>query len=411
MLAPHTEADPVGLLGDFLASFGNCVGRGPHAMACAARHPARLNIALVGETARGRKGTARAAIRELFREADPVWSKARVQHGLSTGEGLITAVADPVYDDAGKLLSGSEDRRLLVVEPEFARVLTVAGRDGNTLSPVVRDAWDSGDLGVLTRREPLRASGSLVSLVVHVTPEELSQRLTSTDIANGFANRFLFLLVRRPHGHLLPFGGELDPDEQHRMARLVASALTEARKFALIRFSDEAKPMWDSLYRELATSSHKGLLGAVLARADAQMLRLAVTYAIADGSRWIEPVHLSALWRYAADSARSIFGDSTGDEVVDKLRRAIEGAGPEGLDGMAQHRLFAGHASKDRLEKARARLESDGLIVTYRQPTPGRDRLVSYSSRYGAVSALTPTLTAPTALCAEKRREESVYEA
>ena len=48
VLGPHTEADPAALLLTFLAAFGNLVGPGPHAVADAADHPARLNVVLVG---------------------------------------------------------------------------------------------------------------------------------------------------------------------------------------------------------------------------------------------------------------------------------------------------------------------------------------------------------------------------
>jgi len=42
--------------------------------------------------------------------------------------------------------AGIDDKRLLVAESEFANVLKVMTREGNTLSPVLRGAWDSGDL-------------------------------------------------------------------------------------------------------------------------------------------------------------------------------------------------------------------------------------------------------------------------
>jgi hypothetical protein len=41
--------------------------------------------------------------------------------------------------------------RLLVLEGEFASTLRVMGRDGNTLSAVIRNAWDSGNLRILSK--------------------------------------------------------------------------------------------------------------------------------------------------------------------------------------------------------------------------------------------------------------------
>src|SRR5437764_184789 len=142
MLAPCTEADPAGLLGDLLASFGNAVGATPHAVAGGVEHPARLNVVLVGETARARKGTARAIVRRVMDYAEPAWSKTQVRSGLSSGEGLITALADATVDADGNPVGRQRDKRLLVAEPELARVLGVASREGNILSSIIRQSWD-----------------------------------------------------------------------------------------------------------------------------------------------------------------------------------------------------------------------------------------------------------------------------
>ncbi|MEW6229964.1 MAG: hypothetical protein AB1700_18055, partial [Bacillota bacterium] len=52
-IEPHTEADPVALLVQFLVAFGNAVGRGPHFVAEADRHGLNLFACLVGATAKG----------------------------------------------------------------------------------------------------------------------------------------------------------------------------------------------------------------------------------------------------------------------------------------------------------------------------------------------------------------------
>ena len=57
VIDPHTEADPVGVLVSFLVEFGAHVGPTPHAVADSAEHPPRLNAAMVGQTAKGRKGS------------------------------------------------------------------------------------------------------------------------------------------------------------------------------------------------------------------------------------------------------------------------------------------------------------------------------------------------------------------
>src|SRR5439155_10422917 len=92
---------------------------------------------------------------------------------------------------------GEQDKRLLILEPELASVLKRMNGEGNSLSAVLREAWDNGNLSTLTKNSPLRATGAHVSVIAHVTQPELLANLTEVERANGFANRFLFMLVRR----------------------------------------------------------------------------------------------------------------------------------------------------------------------------------------------------------------------
>ena len=201
LVGPHTEADPVALLSQLLVAFGNVVGRGPHFMAEADQHFSNLFAVMVGETAKGRKGTSWGYVREHMRAIDSQWTQDRIQTGLSSGEGLIWAVRDPVQrrepiKKKGKVEDyqwvevdpGISDKRLLVLQPEFATTLRVLERDGNSLSGVVRQAWDIGALRILTKNNPATATEAHISMAGHVTREELTRYLDRTEIANGFAN-------------------------------------------------------------------------------------------------------------------------------------------------------------------------------------------------------------------------------
>ena len=141
---------------------------------------------------------------------------------LSSGEGLIWAVRDEIEKqepirDKKKTITGYQtviedkgvaDKRLLVIEPEFASVLRVAGRDGNTLSTVYRQAWDSGLLRVLNKNSPVKATGAHISIIGHITRDELLMELSNNDKVNGFGNRNLWLCVQR--SKFLPDGGDVD---------------------------------------------------------------------------------------------------------------------------------------------------------------------------------------------------------
>ncbi|MDP9437846.1 MAG: hypothetical protein M3P49_03740, partial [Actinomycetota bacterium] len=209
-ILPHTEADEVALLASLLTACGNAMGRGAHMRVAADRHHLNLNVGLVGETSKGRKGMSWNFVRDLVHTTAPFWAEDRIMGGLSSGEGLIYAVRDRrVGEDADDnptvIDPGAGDKRLMVVEGEFAGVLKTASREGNTLSVLIRQAWDGGKLATLTKNSPLKATDAHVSIIGHVTKVELLKRLSDTDAHNGFANRFLWLLVRR--SKILPFGG------------------------------------------------------------------------------------------------------------------------------------------------------------------------------------------------------------
>lgn len=377
-IEPHTEADPVAMLVSVLVGFGNALNSGPHARVGGAQHPARINAVIIGSTAKARKGTSWRDVRPVLEAADPEWARHRHVDGLSSGEGLIGAVADPVMDAAGKVVSaGITDKRLLVVEEEFSRVLAVAKRDGSTITPVIRSAFDNGVLRVLTKQRQ-QATGAHISILGHITAEELRRMLTETDIANGLANRFLLVCARR--GPLLPSGGNLDDQVVHDLGSRMSTALATARTIGTMRRSPDAEALWGQLYTEMAEDDPRGLLGAIVARADAHTLRLSVAYAAMDTSRVIEVDHVRAawaLWSYCRASASYVFGDAEGDEVADKLLAGLRRAGEAGLDFKAQSALFSRHVDAKRLASARSLLERRGKAVTTEEETGGRPRNVT----------------------------------
>jgi hypothetical protein len=192
----------------FLAAFGNLIGPGPHCVVESTRHSLNLFVVLVGESSKARKGTSWGHIRRLFAEVDAEWVNQRVTGGLSSAEGLINEVRDEEL---------ATDRRLFALSDEFASVLRVMGRDGNALSPILRSAWDSGNLRTLVKHDPLKATGAHISLVGHITRHELLRYLSDTESHNGFANRLIWTCVRR--SKCLPEGGRIP---QHELAAVAA---------------------------------------------------------------------------------------------------------------------------------------------------------------------------------------------
>ena len=182
---------------------GNAIGRSPHYQVESSRHRANLFAVLVGDSSKSRKGTSFERTKEIVKVSDESWCGDRIKGGLSSGEGFINEVRDPVqkYNTKEKMFEitdpGIADKRLMVVEQEFASVLSVADRQGNTISQNIRRAWDGNTLESLTKQSPLRATDPHISIIGHITFDELRARLSRTEMANGFANRFLYALVRR----------------------------------------------------------------------------------------------------------------------------------------------------------------------------------------------------------------------
>jgi hypothetical protein len=160
---------------------------------------------------------------------------------------LIYAVRDRVEGENKKgetmvLDEGVEDKRLLILEPELAGVLKVMRREGNTLSPVIRQAWDDGTLQTLTKNSPMKATEAHVSIIGHITRQELLRHLTETEAANGFANRFVWLLAKR--SKILPFGGEWHTVDISPLVRRLTSALEFGSAPVLVTWGDSARDNW-----------------------------------------------------------------------------------------------------------------------------------------------------------------------
>jgi len=378
-LEAHTEADPVAVLVDILAKFGIAAGREPHVMVAATPHRARVFAITVGPSGRGRKGTAEDEVRALYAEADPGWTAGRIYSGLSTGEGLIHAVRDRViqvktdrksHEDYVETIDpGVDDKRLLVVETEFGRTLRVMGRDGNTLSAVIRQAFDKDDLRVMTKTAT-EATGAHIGITGHITLEELRRGLTDTEAANGFGNRFMWLCARR--SKTLPRPGRPDDQTIASLGVRLREALTFARQTGAVAWSPEAELVWDVLYPDL-TLEGDGLLGAVTARGEVHVLRVALLYALLDKSTQILPDHLRAaaeVWAYAARSAEYIFGDALGDPVADAILTRLRAIGE--LTRTEVRDLFGRNVQAARIEAAIDELVRRNSVRVEQRPTRGR---------------------------------------
>ena len=376
VVEPHTEADPAAILLQFLVIAGNCLGRGPYFQHENDRHHANLFTVIVGDSSKGRKGVALSQALRLWKEVDPDWADNCVQSGLSSGEGLIYAVRDPppFSTGPGPADPGVDDKRLLVVEQEFASVLKRMDGHGNSLSPVLRQAWDTGSLRVLTKNNPTRATDAHTSLIGHITRYEINRYLNRTEQGNGFANRLLWVCARR--SKLLPDGGNLKPQQLDPVKQQLHRALSTARtrgSYVLARDPDAAQ-LWRDVYPGLS-AEQPGLLGAVTSRAEAQVMRLALVYALLDAAEAISKVHLEAaleIWRYCCESARFIFGSALGDPLADEVLRLLRQSG--GMTRTELSNSFGRNKGAADLGRVLSMLEENGLGRMERDEGKGSGR-------------------------------------
>jgi hypothetical protein len=384
-IAPHTEAAPAALLASALAAIGALIGRGPTLWIDGAAHHPRLFVMLCGPSATGRKSTAmNRGARRLLQELDGDFLQRCTTSGLSTGEGLIDAVRDAgaeTFGPTGKPLpvdAGVSDKRLLVMEDELGGVFQKLGRQGNTLSAVLRQSWDGRSLKVMTRANKLCATDPHVAVIGCITPGDLRTSLESVETSNGLANRFLFVWTDRVR--LLPHGGT-EPPVPHDITRALRAGVDRARRLHFLRWSDDAAALWSEVYAELSTPVAGGQLAALLARGAPQVCRVALLYAILDGAPAIERPHLVAalaLWRFSADSVKYLY--QSADSLSDRGRRilaALLDAGGEGLARDDIRKLLGSNAiPADVIARELAALRESGLAHTASIPTAGRPREV-----------------------------------
>jgi hypothetical protein len=376
----HMEGDPVALLASAVIAFGSAVGRGAYMQVGATRHHPNLFCGIVGDTAKGRKGSTWDPVENIMHASDRGWTEHRIQSGLSSGEGLISEVRDRIEtpDKDGKMKvvdAGVTDKRLLVMEGELSQALKVMKREGNTLSPVLRNAWDGKTLKTMVKHSPLRATNPHVCILGHITTGELVKHLTETEMANGLANRFVWMLAKR--SKRLPFGGEWHTVNLQPISREIVGALEFATGEHRMGWADDARPLWVEAYDAL-TEDRPGMFGAVTARAEAQTLRLAMLYALADCSYEIRRTHVEsalAVWEYAEESARYIFGDAVGDADADKVLEELK-AHEEGMTRTEIRDLFGRNRSGEELDRIMEVLAEAGRIRVTRHRENGSKKPV-----------------------------------
>jgi hypothetical protein len=386
LASADSEADPMAVYASFLAASAALLGGNAYLSIGDSRHCARVFVALCGASSRARKGTSEKPVRRIIRKTEEVFSRrtngpvdllAIADGGLSSAEGLIYAVRDESEQADKKgmpLWDGVDDKRLLVVEEELANVFKIAQREGNTLSPLLRRAWDGGMLAPLTKTNRLKSTDPHINILGHVTQFELRRLLSTTDIYNGLANRFLWVSVRRTRKFAFP--KPMDDSKVLQIAIKLSDAMKEARVERPVALSNEATEFWATAYHEISKDT-SGVLGSITARAEAHVLRLGLLFCLLDGTGEIGAMHLMAAIEFVHFCNKSVdfifSSQSDDDEEGDAQRLLVELR----LRAMSQtdiSRFFSGHKNRKQLGALLSELQSLNKIRPDKQP--GTKRIV-----------------------------------
>jgi putative DNA primase/helicase len=382
-----TEANPYAIAANFMAYLSCAIGRGPYLPIGNTWHHARLYILHIGRSGRGRKGDAVSlvnrldtALRQLRKTAAPPIHRG----GLSSREGLVSLFHDGYKN--GKLeVPAIQDKRLWVVESEFANVLHQGRREGNTLSAALRDCWDGVSLKPATKSNRLYASHPHLCLSGAISPSELLSLMRARELTNGFANRFLMIWAERER--IVPFPQATPQDAIDALAARILSILelvqaerVNERDHLPVSLTAQAQSTYSQLYRgELIDDSAGEHVTALLERRAPMLLRLAMIFALCDLQTRIDVQHIQAAmgWiRHGVESAKFVFLKAT--DAADTVRinaavkKIVEFLRLKGQSTRWQitSECFQGHASKAIVDAAieRLLLASPPQITVQTQP-------------------------------------------
>jgi hypothetical protein len=381
IIEPETEADIAAVLFQAIVMIGNVFGRGVHFMAEGTPHFCNEFVGIVGATAKGRKGSSFGQVKSVINSIAPEWASKRTKSGLTSGEGLIFHVRDEIREikqQKGQMVEvvtdvGEADKRMLVVEEELSSAIKAMSREGNTLSGVLRQAWDSPMvLAPMTKNNRITASHPHVSIIGHITRDELLKNLKAVENTNGNTNRFLWCCAKR--ARLLPFGGKPNQAALAEVAQRIDFAVGWAQTVKQeITFDAEAAEMWSIVYEQLGDIPG-GTVGAILSRAEPHVRRIAMIYAALDRSAMIKAEHLEAaleIWRYSAASVQWIFGGTDSGESVqsktaDKIAKFIDSK-PEGCSRREIGHHLGGAIKAPEVEYHLSQMLSNGKIVVRKE--------------------------------------------
>ena len=326
---------------------------------------------LVGDSRWARKGQTIRVVRRAFSQVDALTFDIR-KSGIASPEKFIALLNEAKSNTLGSLL---------IEEQELRSVITIASREGNNFSSILRQAWDGDDVSTHSMaRGSISASGYHAAFLAGVSPPDLD-RLPADDLANGWANRFLWFWSDGPRGDgaFDPVADDsLDPSLRdylreciNRARALGSSSLLIAPRYTM-SLDAPALARLEALFASLDVRPI-GTIGILRQRMPDHVIRVALLSALLDQRSVVSLDDVTfgeAMAGYGVASMRAFFGARVDDEVgryiLDLLHQAPDGW----LNTSTLSRLT--HKEGSRVNTALRSLQGTGLVVREVRKTGGR---------------------------------------
>jgi hypothetical protein len=348
-----TEATPAAVGLNILTQFAGRFGRlgklciGDDTRIC------RYYALVIGLSSKGRKGVSSAFPHMLFDRVDellprapgllncPGLTRPHLSCTVTSGEGIINMLRDASRELNTKgepLHPAVPDKRLIIDLSEFAVLLTMAARNGNTCSSILRDAFDGRPLHTMGRMDPLAVQKPHICLIGSITPIELMAKLSEVEMANGLMNRFVcgYSMKEKTIAFPNPTEPETIDTLAIRMLQNVAN-LTQGQPFTCdteplfaVDFSLEAVPVWRIYYEEMGNYEYASVIcDKLCSRMELHTWMTAALLAMMNGERQISRDCLFAAlaWtEYSRDTIEFLFASREAvaeARITAKLSRKI----------------------------------------------------------------------------------------
>ena len=321
----QSEASPVAVAANCLVYFSALIG--PCIYLPIGNERRKLNefFLMAGETAMG-KGASLHGVRLVFVQTEQCLSRHLADRrkngesadidkypklkihtgGLSSGEGLAAALDDDEVTD----------KRLLAFEPEFGNIMSQCQRQGNTLSPILRNAYDGVDIKPLTKRNRVQVTDPYICLMANTTAQEFNDHDMAKMLhSNGLLNRFM-ILWQHPE-NTVPFPAPATDEDIARLAGEFADRILFARHYSYqthhrkvqprpLSLDNAAKDYWSTRYNKLINSADCNQVKLLTRRHRLHALLLASFFALLDYRTSISADDIHTALDWCAYSRRSV---------------------------------------------------------------------------------------------------------